>query len=142
MRDKKTTTKRKRSDVVDAVVEYKVGDYVELGKLNDSKKNKELGVSPEHFFLSGKTVRIEHLSPQKLTVGYAEPPFKLEKGEDFTLRVFIDKSMIEVFADDRQAAVAWHEYDPAKLNISLFAKGGDLRVKSVKAWTMQSIYAN
>jgi sucrose-6-phosphate hydrolase SacC (GH32 family) len=53
-----------------------------------------------------------------LTVGYINPPFELKKGEDLTLRVFIDKNMIEVFANDRQAAVAWHEYDPNDLHVS------------------------
>ena len=67
-------------------------------------------------------------------------PFELEEGEDLTLRIFIDKSMIEVFANDRQAAVAWHEYDPQDLHVSFFSKGGDLRVKSVSAWKMKSIY--
>ncbi|MDC3282596.1 GH32 C-terminal domain-containing protein [Opitutales bacterium] len=68
------------------------------------------------------------------------PPFELEEGEDLTLRIFIDKSMIEVFANDRQAAVAWHEYDPKDLHVSLFSKGGDLKVKNVSAWKMNSTY--
>ena len=55
-------------------------------------------------------------------------PFELQQGEDLTLRIFIDKNMIEVFANDRQAAVAWHEYDPQDLQVSLFSKGGDLKV--------------
>ena len=50
--------------------------------------------------------------------------------------------MIEVFANDRQAAMAWHEYDSDDLHVSLFSKGGDLRVKRVSAWKMNSIYAN
>ena len=75
-----------------------------------------------------------------LNVGYINPPFELEEGEDLTLRIFIDKSMIEVFANDRQAALAWHEYDPQDLQVSLFSKGGDLKVKNVSAWKMKSIY--
>jgi beta-fructofuranosidase len=75
-----------------------------------------------------------------LTVGYIQPPFTLKEGEDLTLRIFIDKSMIEVFANERQAAVAWHEYAPENLQVSLFAKGGDLLVKKVTAWKMKSAY--
>ena len=75
-----------------------------------------------------------------LTIGYIDPPFELKDGEDLTLRVFIDKSMIEVFANDRQAAVAWHEYKSDELYSSLFSKGGDLKVKSFTAWKMKSIY--
>ena len=82
---------------------------------------------------SGKT-------KETLTVDYIDPPFKLKEGEDLTLRIFIDKSMIEVFANDRQAAVAWHEYDPNNLHVSLFTKGGDLKVEAVTSWKMNSIY--
>jgi beta-fructofuranosidase len=76
-----------------------------------------------------------------LTVGYVDPPFELEKGEDLTLRVFIDKSMIEVFANDRQAAVAWHEYEPDNLHVSLFSKGGPVTVEKIEAWRMNSAYS-
>ena len=75
-----------------------------------------------------------------LTVGYINPPFELKEDEDLTLRIFIDKNMIEVFANDRQAAVAWHEYDPQDLHVSLFSKGGDLKCKSIFSWKMNSIY--
>ena len=52
-----------------------------------------------------------------LNVGYIDPPFELQEGEDLTLRIFIDKNMIEVFANDRQAAVAWHDYKPQDLHL-------------------------
>lgn len=75
-----------------------------------------------------------------LLVDYVGPPFKLEDNEDLTLRVFIDKGMIEVFANDRQAVVAWHDYEPANQHVSLFSDGGDIVVKKITAWSMNSIY--
>ena len=48
--------------------------------------------------------------------------------------------MIEVFANDRQAALAWLKYDPQDLQVRLFSKGGDLKVKRMSAWQMKSIY--
>ena len=75
-----------------------------------------------------------------LTVDYVEPPFNLQKGEDLRLHVFIDKGMIEVFANDRQAAVAWHDYEPEDMYISLFSEDGDVVVKEITAWSMKSIY--
>jgi len=77
-----------------------------------------------------------------LTVGYVEPPFELEQEEDLTLRVFIDKSMIEIFANDRQAAVAWHEYEPENVRASLFSKGGPVTAKKVEAWSMKTAYSD
>ena len=48
--------------------------------------------------------------------------------------------MVEVFANDRQAAVAWHEYEPGDLRVSLFSKGGVLKLDRISAWKMKSIY--
>jgi sucrose-6-phosphate hydrolase SacC (GH32 family) len=54
--------------------------------------------------------------------------------------VFIDKNLVEVFANDRQAAVAAQKYEPESLGISLFSRGGDAAVKEVKSWRMRSIW--
>jgi beta-fructofuranosidase len=75
-----------------------------------------------------------------LRVGSTEPPFELADGEDLTLRVFIDKNLVEVFANDRQAAVFAVKSPRAEPNVSLFAKGGDAAVRSVEAWRMRTIY--
>ena len=77
---------------------------------------------------------------QTLRVGPTEPPFTLSDGEDLKLRVFIDKNLVEVFANDRQAAVFAVKSAPAEPNVSLYAKGGDAAVRSIKAWRMQTIY--
>ena len=118
------------------------GDTLELETVIEAPTAEEFGIKvlcdqgcKEGFTISsGK-------GSKTLKIGYSEPPFELKKGEDLTLRVFIDKHLIEVFANDRQAAVAWHEYDPKDLHISLFSKGGDLKVNKVSAWNMKSIYA-
>ena len=63
-------------------------------------------------------------------------PFELKKAEPLVLRVFVDKSVVEVFANDRQA-IARTVYP--KLNgtgVRLFAKGADVKVLSVKAWRL------
>ena len=73
-------------------------------------------------------------------MGKVNAPFALKEGEDICLRVFIDKNLVEVFANDRQAAVAAQKYEPESLGISLFSKGGDAAVKEVKGWRMRSIW--
>ena len=52
-----------------------------------------------------------------LRLGTLDVPFVLKAGEPIGLRVFLDKNMIEVFANDRQAAVASHRYAPENTNI-------------------------
>ena len=117
------------------------GDTLELETVIEAPTAEEFGIKvlcdqggKEGFTISsGK-------GSKTLKVGYSEPPFELKEGEDLTLRVFIDKNLIEVFANDRQAAVAWHDYKPKDLQVCLFSKGGDLKVRRMSAWQMKSIY--
>ena len=83
------------------------------------------------------------VNPAKKTlkVGPVTAPFELKAGEDLTLRVFIDKNLIEVFANDRQGVT-----HPAKTSLDntaakLFSEGGELKVESATSWNMKSIYA-
>ena len=117
------------------------GDSIELEVVIPASKAREFGINLLCDEKGGNGFPVAYGAGKKtLTVDYVNPPFELREGEDLTLRIFIDKSMIEVFANDRQAVVAWHEYDPANLGVSLFSTGGDLFVKKVTAWKMKSAY--
>ena len=61
-------------------------------------------------------------------------PFELQKSEPLVLRVFVDKSIVEVFANDRQAIGRSVYPRLGGTGVKLFAKGGDVKVLSVKAW--------
>ena len=74
------------------------------------------------------------------SLGNIEPPLKLEDGENLSLRIFIDKNLVEVFANDRQAASFIHEHIRKNPNISLFTKDTDVRISKIMAWKMKSIY--
>jgi sucrose-6-phosphate hydrolase SacC (GH32 family) len=117
------------------------GDTLELEVVFAAPAGEEFGVKVLCGEDGNAGFTITYGAKRKnLIVDYIDPPFALREGEDLTLRIFIDKSMVEVFVNDRQAAVAWHEYDPADLQVSLFSKGGDVRVNRVAAWDMKTIY--
>ncbi len=63
-------------------------------------------------------------------------PFALADGEPLTLRVYVDKSVVEVFANEGRQAVTRRIYPSANnaANVALFAKGGPVTATSVKAW--------
>jgi beta-fructofuranosidase len=64
-------------------------------------------------------------------------PFKLKDGERLKLRVFVDKSVVEVFANGRQA-VARRIY-PSRtdsVGVRLFSVGGDTDIHSLEAYQM------
>jgi beta-fructofuranosidase len=117
------------------------GDTIELSVTIKPTSAKEYGVSV-FCDKDGKgfpiTVKPES---QVMAMGEIKPPFELMKGEDLNLRIFLDKSMVEVFVNDRQAAVYMQQHDKDNIGISLFSKGGDVAAK-VKGWKMKSIYTN
>ena len=70
-------------------------------------------------------------------VGVVDAPFDLPPGETLKLRVFLDKPMLEVFANDRQCVT--QQIFPASreaLGIKAFARGGDAAIRSGEAWDM------
>ncbi|MDQ1328110.1 MAG: beta-fructofuranosidase [Candidatus Poribacteria bacterium] len=64
-------------------------------------------------------------------------PFELKSDELLNLRVFVDKSVVEVFANERQAVMR-RVYPTRKdsQGVMLFSQGGDTKVKSIEAWDM------
>lgn len=58
----------------------------------------------------------------------------MQDGERLQLRVFVDKSVVEVFANGRQA-IARRIYPsrPDSLGVCLFATGGDVEARAVNA---------
>jgi beta-fructofuranosidase len=64
-------------------------------------------------------------------------PFELKAGETLKLRVFVDKSVVEVFANERQAVMR-RIYPTRKdsVNAVLFTRGGSVKVPKLNAWEM------
>ena len=71
------------------------------------------------------------------TPNVVKAPFALNKGEPLRLRVFLDKSMLEVFANGRQA-IAQQVFPKRQdsLLIKVFAKGGPAIIRRTDAWDM------
>lgn len=76
----------------------------------------------------------------KNRVNTFEAPFSLPAGEPLKLRVFLDKSMLEVFANDRQCVtqVIYPERKDSLL-VKACAKGAPITVRSTKAWDMEPL---
>jgi sucrose-6-phosphate hydrolase SacC (GH32 family) len=94
--------------------------------LGDGNGNEELNIT----FGAGQ---------KELRIGKINPPFELKDSEGLTLRIFIDKNLVEVFANDRQAAAVSHESIRKNPNIKIFTKDKELFVKEIQAWKMKSI---
>ena len=66
-----------------------------------------------------------------------DAPFTLRAGEKVHLRVFLDKSMLEVFANGRQC-ITQVIYPSLKdaVNIEVFADDAPIKVESLRAWKL------
>lgn len=65
-----------------------------------------------------------------------EAPLELKNGEPLILRIFVDKSIVEVFANDRQAIGRMVYPTLGGKGISLFSEGGNIEATSVKVWEL------
>lgn len=119
------------------------GNTIELEVVFKSPTAKEFGLDVLCDKNGENGMRVAVMAESKrLRVGTVNAPFELKKGEDLTLRIFIDKNLVEVFANDRQAAVSAGKFVPENLVVSLFSNGGEAAVKQVKCWKIKSIYQN
>jgi sucrose-6-phosphate hydrolase SacC (GH32 family) len=80
------------------------------------------------------------LDANTLSIGEVAAPFELGRDDEVRLRVFVDKFLVEAFANDRQAVLLSHLADPADVSVAVFADDGDVRA-DVRAWRMSSIHA-
>jgi beta-fructofuranosidase len=65
-----------------------------------------------------------------------EAPLDLKACEPLVLRIFIDKSIVEVFANNKQAIARMVYPTLGGRGISLFSKKGSTRVKTIRAWEL------
>jgi len=81
------------------------------------------------------------LLPDVLSRAPETAPIFMEARETLNLRVFIDRSVVEVFVNGRQC-VALRVYPGRKdsVGVSLRSQGQDAALKSLDAWQMKSIY--
>lgn len=74
-----------------------------------------------------------------IRLGNTEAPFSiadLPPGEDIDLRIFIDKYLVEVFVNERQALVASYANFQNKNNLSAFTVGKPITINKLEIWKL------
>ena len=63
-------------------------------------------------------------------------------GEPVTLHIFLDRSVIEIFADEGRTLLTGRIYPTLadSLGVALFSRGDSARLQSLDIWTMKSIH--
>jgi beta-fructofuranosidase len=118
--------------------------FIEMESADASEYGVKVRVSPDgqeetsiFYDVSEGKLKVDTLKsgPEDTPRAVEAAPFKLKDGERLELRVFVDKSVVEVFANSRQA-IARRLY-PSRadsLGVSLFSTGGTTRVRRLKSW--------
>lgn len=118
------------------------GEAVEIRIVVDREQaeRKRFGVS---LFSDEKDEGLPILiKPETNTIrlGGAEAPFSvaaLPKGEPVELRIFIDKYLVEVFVNDRQAMIAAHMNWRGKTSLNGYSFGDPTTLKALEMWKLK-----
>lgn len=75
--------------------------------------------------------------PADTPKGIEAGPLALKEGERLKLRVFVDKSVVEVFANSRQAVMRRiYPSQPDSVGVCLFSTGGPTQVHTLQSWNI------
>ena len=126
------------------------GRSIELAVEIDAKEAKQYGVkvccspggeeqTPVYYDAAEKKLKVDttRSSLSEGPKGVESGPFELKAGQPLRLRVFVDKSVVEVFANGRQAVM--RRIYPSRedsVGVTLFSDGGPASVKTLEAWDM------
>lgn len=120
------------------------GDHLELKLEIKDSGDQNLGVDVLCNERGQPGLRIQiNREKNLLEAGNEKAPFMLKNGESLTLRIFIDATLVEVFANDRQVLMndkgraAGAKIDDG---IAVFSIGCDLTIDTITAWKMKSAY--
>jgi len=81
-------------------------------------------------------------APDVLSRAPETAPVLLAPDEALELRVFVDRSIVEVFVNGRQCiALRVYPERPDSLGVSFRSQGADSRIRTLKTWQMQSIWS-
>ena len=88
---------------------------------------------------AGSATNHKPLSPGHEVVRYA--PLELSEGEPLRLHLFLDRSVIELFVNERTTfSTRIYPSRPDSHGIGILAQGGSVIIKSLDVWTMKSIW--
>ena len=131
-------------DCLEIAAEIDVCDAIEFGikvrcspngneftRIAYNHNNECLELDPEWSSLSKD---VANLSVQR-------GPFKLHSGERLQLRIYLDRSVIEVFANNRQCLTKRiYPTRADSLGLALYSEGGNAIVHSLDIWRMAPIW--
>jgi beta-fructofuranosidase len=132
-----------RGDTLEIIAEFDLGNAAEVGLgvrctpdgseatlIVYDQLNQRLVINREHASLDDATEKHTHSGSLNLALG-----------EVLRLHVFVDRSMIEVFANDRVCLTSRvYPTLPDSLGVGVIAQGGTAHVRVLNVWELHSIW--
>jgi fructan beta-fructosidase len=131
-----------RGNALEIVAELEAGTASEFGLTVRAGGGEEtvIGVDPTSRQLFVDRTRSGDVSFHKDFPGRQTAPLALENGR-VRLRVLVDWSSVEVFADDGRTVITDQIFPaPTSDDVRLFARGGTARLVSLEAWPLASVW--
>ena len=120
------------------------GVSIELDIEIDLAQAKEVEVALRRSADGKAGVPISYdVAAKTLKVGERSLPFELTQDDPtLRLRVFLDRSVTEVYVNDRECVTVTAIIPTSADGLALTAKGGEARLKSLDAWPIHTIWAD
>ena len=127
-----------RQDMLAAATDGAGAGFVSNSLLSASQREKLAAATDSLISIDSS---YSSLLPDVLSRAPETGPVFLERDEPLRLRVFVDRSVVEVFVNGKQC-VAMRVYPGREdsVGVSLRSQGQDARVVSLEAWQMENIY--
>ena len=127
-----------RQDMLAAATDGAGAGFVSNSLLSASQREKLAAATDSLVSIDSS---YSSLLPDVLSRAPETGPVFLERDEPLRLRVFVDRSVVEVFVNGKQC-VAMRVYPGREdsVGVSLRSQGQDARVVSLEAWQMENIY--
>jgi beta-fructofuranosidase len=134
-----------QGDCLEIVIELDPGDSEEFGLrlrcARDLSEHTVLGYRLKKQRLFVDTMK--STSKPQIIRGLSGGSLRLEPGESLKLHVFLDASVMEVFANNGLACLTERMYSRRdSLGIGVYALGGEANVLSMEVWEMMPISPN
>jgi beta-fructofuranosidase len=125
-----------RSNSLELAIDMESADASEYGvKVCVSPDGQEETVISYDASKSKLKVDTRNSGPEGTPKNVEAGPFSLKANESLKLRIFVDRSVVEVFANGRQAVMRRiFPSQPDSLGVSIFSKDGSTKVNVLKSW--------
>ncbi len=116
------------------------GDALEIVLRLDPGHAKNCGLRIGHSAKGRRPVTIAYDGKELDVAGVRMPLTLPEKKKTLELHIFLDRSVLEVYANHGICLTRVIDTAPGDLGVELFSKGGDFTIQSLEVWPMTSIW--